>query len=400
MNIKDFIARQNYTMNVYKRRTGEVYRILGDDTNIVKKFVIREDIETPLVECDITIRTSPETFNIIEAGDIITYYANELTLEENVEFKRKHVFHVLRVNDRDQDFDKVAVCRNGGYWLMRNAFYLKINQDETTSQFIERTCREKGIPIDYIEPTTYKHQAQVFPKSSLNDAWYNTMILNSFQESLLYNIRYTPLGVVFERIEDNVKVWSFEAEGNYGNIINPSRSVSIMDPIFTNIIRVVRPDQEDQEGSTPTLAHLGTVSDDIYEEYSNQQSVDLFGEFPTEINVENYGDPEELADKLQDIVNNAFPLDSFSFTTYAINSIRPSSRILINYRNTESFGLYFINSLVTTVRDKESWHEISAIKRRDVQSGLIDELTATSGAGETDELAFLNINVPLSAIQQ
>ena len=371
-NLHNFIQSNKYTLLVHKRSNNETYEIMGkNEGNIVKRVEIREQLETPLVEARITIRYSPNINNVIEVGDIISYFDSELTFDYQIEFRRKHIFFVMEIQNNETTYDQSIICRNGAHWLIRNAFYFKINDDETTSQFIQRTALDKNIPIDNIEPTVYQHQAKVFNQSSLFEAWYEILATNILEEQLLYNIRYSDIGVVLEKIQNTQDVWVFEASEQFPNMLNPSRTISIIHPDFTNIITAIN-----NESGGLLFGTASGAGDDIniIDKVINQDSVGLYGEFPTEVNVNSFGDEEEIRDKLQMIVDNGVPVDSMDFRTYAINSIKPSDKIIVNYPNIGSLGLYFIESMSTIIQDKRYWHDLHVVKRKDIQGDLISQL--------------------------
>ena len=382
MDLSTFNISHKFSMSVHKRSNGEVYEIMGENSSIVKSAVINKQIENPLVEANITIRYSPSIYRLVEVGDVISYFENELTVDYEIAYKRKHVFFVMNVVNDEDRYEQMLMCRNGGHWLMRNAFFLKIEKDETTSQAIERMAKQKNIPIDFIESTSYKHQAKVFPKSSLHEVWYDLLMVNILEERLLYNMRFSDIGLVLEKIDIKKKLWVFEASRKYANILRPKRSVSISHPDFTNIAIAIR----SQEQSN--LASLVDNNESSIEKKTNLDSVSLYGEFPTEIDVTNYGKQEEVGDRLQDIVDNGYPVDSMDFRTYAINSLTPSDAVVINYPNIGGLGLYFIETMSTIINDKSYWNDLHVIKRRNLQPDLIAQLSAAEGE-EASDLASL-----------
>ena len=379
MDLSTFNVSHKFSMTIHKRSSGEVYEIMGENFNIVKSAVITKQIENPLVEANITIKYSPSIYRLIEVGDIISYFENELTLDYEIAYKRKHVFFVMDVVNDEDRYEQMLMCRNGAHWLMRNTFFLKIEDGETTSQAMERMANHRNIPIDFIDSTSYKHQAKVFPKSSLYEVWYDLLITSILEERSLYNMRFSDIGLVLEKVNINNRLWIFEASQKYANILRPKRSVSISHPDFTNIAVAIRPPQE--QGST-MLNILIDDNESSVERKVNSDSVSLYGEFPTEIDVTNYGKQEEIGDRLQDIVDNGYPIDSMDFRTYAINSLKPSDAVVINYPNIGGLGLYFIETMTTVINDKSYWNDLHVIKRRNLQSDLIAQLSV----GESEEV--------------
>ena len=370
-------------MSVHKRSNGEVYEIMGENSNIVKSAVINKQIENPLVEANIIIRYSSSIYRVVEVGDIISYFENELTLDYEVAYKRKHVFFVMDVTNNEDQYEQMLMCRNGGHWLMRNDFFLKVENDETTSQAVERMANQRNIPIDFIDSTSYKHQAKVFPKSSLYEVWYDLLTVNILEERLLYNMRFSDIGLVLERVSLNDRLWVFEASQKYANILRPKRTVSISHPDFTNIAIAMR--SEEQGG----LSSLASNNESSVDRKINSDSISLYGEFPTEIDVTNYGKQEEIGDRLQDIVDNGYPIDSMDFRTYAINSLKPSDGIVINYPSIGGVGLYFIETMSTIINDKSYWNDLHVIKRRNLQPDLISQLSAGGEEESSGSLSSL-----------
>ena len=373
MNLNEFNNSRRFELYVHKRISGEVFQLMGDEINIIKELVIDEQLENPLVEATIKLRYSPATQNLVENGDILTYYENELTLDYAIEYKRKHVFFVMDISDDDDLSNQTIIAHNAGHWVMRNSYHLQLNAKETTSQFIRRIASENNIVIDRIESTSYQHEARIFPNVSLFESWYAVLTTNILKERILHTIRFSDIGLVFEKISEDSKVWLFEATGKYSNILSPRRNISIIDSDFTNVAIAIRQDQQSQ---SEALRALGINNADVVR-HPNEESVMRYGEFPTTIDVSSYGKPDEVIDRLEEIVRNGTPVDSISFRTYAINSIKPTDRIIVYYPNTGSLGIYFIETISTSIQEKEFWHDIHAIKRQDIQRELINQLAVS-----------------------
>ena len=387
MTLQSFYRNQKYNLVLHKRTVDAAYDLLfdGRDGNepggIVKTIQLEQQLDTPLVEAVITTRNSPSITGIIEVGDVILYYASELNLDESITYKRKHVLHVLKIVDDDNSFEKTIICKNFGHWLVRNSYHLKINEHETTSQFITRTATVYDVPIDYIHPTFYEHQARVFNKGSLLDAWRSALATNIIEEELLYNMSISDIGLRLDLITRQDKLWIFESSGSYSNILESRRTFSIIDPDFTNVAVAINTPQEGGQ------LFDSVIENTIIDEKRNQQSIDRYGEFRTEIDTSTYGKPSEIGERLQEIVNNGKPIDTVDFKTYAINSLKPSNKIIINYPRIEASGVYFIDSIKTTIADREYWHMIRAIKRADIQTDLISQLSA----GSSERLSQLDL---------
>lgn len=383
MNLHDFNRQNRFSISLHKRSSNEVYELMGPTSNIVKSATIQQQLENPLVEATIIIRYSPQIYKLIDIGDVIVYSENELNFNYETEYKRKHTFFIMETDYDEDMYQQIIECRNAGHFVMRNSFFLKIEDNETTSHFIERTATERGVPIDHIEPTTYKNKGKVFNKTSLFEAWYSVMQNNILQEDRLYHIRFSDIGLIFELLPNRESMWIFEAKENFANILNPRRKLSILHPDFTNIATAIRPEEQG------TLTSLFGTGDSVVAKRENPDSVALYGEFPTEVDVTSYGgDEEEIGDKLQELVNNGYPVDSVDFRTYAINSLKPTDRIIIHYPNFGSLGIYFLETMTTVIRDTKFWHDIHAIKRTNLQPDLIAQLEA-SGPAEAGGLAAL-----------
>ena len=378
MNLNEFGNTRETSLYLHKRSSGKVYTLMGKESNVVEKIMIDQDLETPLVESKIVIRLSPESEALVQVGDVLSYYDTELNLDYERVYRRKHVFYVMKISNDENSFKQTITCRNLGHWIIRNSYHLKIEQDETTSQFIERTAINKGIPIHKIEPTTYKHDAKIFQKTSLHEAWRAAISTNILSEQILYNLSFSDVGLVFEKIVETSKMWTFEVSNEFANILNPVKTVSIIDPTFTNIAISIR---TEDAGSTLVESY---IVPEQKEERRNEKSIELYGEFVTEIDVTNYGKPDEIGDRLQEIVNNGSPVERINFRTYAINSIKPTDRVMVFYPSLESIGVYFIDAMQTSIADRNYWHDLQLIKLRDIQSDLINQLgLSTSPAGRS-----------------
>ena len=380
MNLNEFNNSRIFELYVHKRISGEVFQLMGDEINIIKEVVINEQLENPLVEAVIQLRYSPATQNLVENGDILTYYDNELTLDYQIEYKRKHVFFVMDISDDDNLSNQTIIAHNAGHWVMRNTYYLQLFAKETTSQFIQRTASENNVVIDRIESTSYQHEARVFPNASLFESWYAALTTNILKERILYTIRFSDIGLVLEKINEDSKMWLFEATGKYSNILNPRRNISIIDPDFTNVAIAIKQDKESESNIFEALGR----NDSGNVRRVNDASVMRYGEFPTTIDVSSYGKPDEVIDRLDEIIRNGTPVDSLDFRTYAINSVKPTNRIMIYYPNVGSLGIYFIETISTTIREKEFWHDLHVIKRQDIQRELISQLAVPVSQSSSD----------------
>ena len=368
MNLNTFNENRRFSLKLHKRVSGEIFELMGTDSSIVKELTIDQQMETPVVECIVTLKSAVALNTIVEVGDLLFYYESELGLDYSIRFRLKHSLFIMKITDDENNYSKILTCRNYGHWLMRNAYYLKVNAEETTSQFIRRTATERGVPIDKIDFSPYHHSAKVIQKTSLFRAYQNLMSVTILNEQQLYNLRFSAKGLIFEKVLDSDKMWVFEISDEYANILRPSRSVSIIDPDFTNIVTSIK---IEQTGTlTGGLSYKGTLTTRV-----NKESVALYGEFPTEINTSAFGGtPEEIEDRLQQIVDNGLPVDSIDFRTYAINSIIPTNRILVYYPEINAVGEYFVESISTLISDRNYWHDLHVIKRRNIQPELIQQL--------------------------
>ena len=354
---------------LHKRNVVESYELTGE-YNVVNEINIEEQIENPLIEMQIKMRKSPNWQQIIEVGDIIIFYETTINLDYEIRTRKKQTYFVMQIDDEINQYERVVTCRNQGHHLERNKYYLKVNSNETASQFIKRTAREKDISIERVDNSSYRHEAKVLNYTSLQRAWKSLIATTMYQEELRYNMRFGTRGFIFERIEQPDKIWTFEVTNQYNNIMDASRVVSIIDPDFINIARAIKIN----ESESSRLRLSSSSEPEIVAQAINQNSVDRYGEFPTDINVTNYGKPDEIRNRLQQIVSEGLPTDIISFKTFTLGSLKPSDWIIIYYPYMDTAGVYFIEHLRSNYKDREYWSYIKARKRLDIQSDLVSRL--------------------------
>ena len=268
---------------------------------------------------------------------------------------------------------------------------MQINSLETASEFIRRTADLVSIPIDFnnFANTNHKHNAKNWNKTSIYDVWKNLLLITMFEEEKIYHLFVTPKGITLEKIDGNEEknIWVFEQTEEYTNLIEGNRTISAMDSRFANVVKAYY-----NEGNNSLISSIvsnaGSSSVDVTE-IINRESVDRYGQFTTYIDATNIDDNEALVKRMQLIADKSVPTDTVEFTTYAINSIKPTDSILISSLNMQINGVYYIQDITTQIAAGSAWHSITATRYREVPgliSAALGLLTADS-SGDGDNIA-------------
>ena len=197
-------TNRRISLVLHKRYVLESYELTGE-YNVVNEVNVEEQIENPLSEMQVKMRKSPNWQQIIEVGDMIIFYETVVNLDYEIRTRKKQTYFIMRIDDEINEYERVLTCRNQGHHLEKNKYYLKVNTDETASQFIRRTAREHDIAIEKIDNSTFRHEAKVLNYTSLQRAWKTLMATTMYQERLRYNMRFGPRGFIFEKVESTRK---------------------------------------------------------------------------------------------------------------------------------------------------------------------------------------------------
>ena len=260
------------------------------------------------------------------------------------------------------------VGRNIGHWSTTSSFYIKIENNETASELITRTAQSRGIPIDFIEPTTYRLSTGFFENITLYSLWLHAVSKTMIEEDKNYHISFSPRGLRLDRIEavDSAQVFWYEVDGAFSNMIEPSRKNSILDKDFVNVARgIVVP----TASSFPFLDSLVEKTEE--RELRNEGSIASYGEFPRDVNISQFRTNAEVTDHLERILERGQPVDKVSFRSFATNALKPINRIFVSCSQIGATGQYFIQHMTTIIEDGFFREDISASKLRDIPQELL-----------------------------
>ena len=348
------------------KRSGLRYILLDRNSSVVEKIIIDQDIENPTIELALQLVRTEDT-DLIANGDIVDIYGpviSSLGVRVN-----QHLWQFLMMEEM-HDFSGTygLVGRNIGHWSTTSSFYIKIENNETASELITRTAQTRGIPIDFIEPTTYRLSAGFFENITLYSLWLHAVSKTMIEEDKNYHISFSPRGLRLDRIEalDSAQVFWYEVDGAFSNMIEPSRKNSILDKDFVNVARgIVVP----TASSFPFLDSLVEKTEE--RELRNEGSIASYGEFPRDVNISQFRTNAEVTDHLERILERGQPVDKISFRSFATNALKPINRIFVSCSQIGATGQYFIQHITTIIEDGFFREDISASKLRDIPQELL-----------------------------
>ena len=365
---------KDYRISLNKR-TNENYLLLGDGFNIINSVNIEYDSDTPLVEASMILRGTLEK-DLIVNGDMISIAAPVVDFDGNVPrliIFRGYVFDNIQ---EPETGELRIIVRNLGHWLTRDTFFFTLNAGETATQFIRRIAEAANIPIHSIVNTTYRmEKGKVYENASYYDAFLDVLSITMQQEDRDYNLYINPVGLVVEElISTPGKMWVFETSFRTPTMMKPIRTRSISDPDFANVAIGYRP--PDQSGGA--LANLSVlfVGDSVTE--INQNSVNDFGSFPVNINVSQFNSEDEVRSHLKKVIEKrSVEKEKVTFSTFALNSLKPLDRVILIDRASDIVGEYFIKHLTTKIRDDNFSHDLTVTKRRNVPENIINQIISS-----------------------
>ena len=348
------------------KRSGLRYILLDRNSSVVEKIIVDQDIENPTIELALQLVRTEDT-DLIANGDIVDIYGpviSSLGVRGN-----QHLWQFLMMEEM-HDFSGTygLVGRNIGHWSTTSSFYIKIENNETASELITRTAQTRGIPIDFIEPTTYRLSAGFFENITLYSLWLHAVSKTMIEEDKNYHISFSPRGLRLDRIEavDSAQVFWYEVDGAFSNMIEPSRKNSILDKDFVNVARgIVVP----TASSFPFLDSLVEKTEE--RELRNEGSIASYGEFPRDVNISQFRTNAEVTDHLERILERGQPVDKVSFRSFATNALKPINRIFVSCSQIGATGQYFIQHMTTIIEDGFFREDISASKLRDIPQELL-----------------------------
>ncbi len=365
---------KDYRISLNKR-SNEAYLLLGDGFNIVNSVNIEYDSDTPLVEASMILRGTLEK-DLIVNGDMISIAAPVVDFDGNVPrlmIFRGYVFDNIQ---EPETGELRIIVRNLGHWLTRDTFFFTLNTGETASQFIRRIAEAANIPIHSIVNTNYKmEKGKVYENASYYDAFLDVLSITMQQEDRDYNLYINPVGLVVEELVSAPgKMWVFETSFRTPTMMKQIRTRSISDPDFANVAIGYRP--PDQSGGL--LSGIGElfVGDSVT--VIDQVSVNDFGSFPVAINVSQFNSEDEVRSHLKKVIEKrSVEVEKVTFSTFALNSLKPLDRVMLIDRASDIVGEYFIKHLTTKIRDNNFSHDLTVTKRRNVPQNIIDQIISS-----------------------
>ncbi len=362
--------------------TGEAYILLGEGYNIINSVNIEYDSDTPLVEASMIVRGTLE-HDLIVNGDMISIAAPVVDFDGNIPrlmIFRGYVFDNIQ---EPETGELRIIVRNLGHWLTRDTFFFTLKAGETASEFIRRITEIAGIPIHNLVNTTYKmEKGKVYENASYYDAFLDVLSITMQQEGKDYNLYISHIGLVVEELDKfPSKMWVFETSFRTPTMMKPIRTRSISDPDFANVAIGYRP--PDQSGGL--LSGIGElfVGDSVTE--INQDSVNQFGSFPIDINISQFNSEDEIRSHLKKVIDKkSKEVEKVSFSTFALNSLKPLDRVILIDRASGIVGEFYIKHLTTKIRDNNFKHDLTVTKRRNVPENIIDQVISNDNNVFTD----------------
>ncbi len=377
-------VNSNETVNV-SQQSGEVYLLLGDGHNIINSINIEYDADTPLIETSMIARGTLEK-DLIVNGDMISISAPVVDFEGNITNLMVFRGYVFDNIEEPTTGEVRLIIRNLGHWLTRDTFFFTLNAGETATEFIRRIATVANIPIHTLAQTTYRmKKGKVYENASYYDAFLDVLSISMQQEDKDYNLYISPVGLVVEELNRFPgKMWVFETSFRTPTMINPIRTRSISDPDFANVAIGYRPVAQNVLGGAG-LDSLG-VADSIT--VTDPNSVKQFGSFPISIDTSQFNTEEEVRDHLKKTISKkSQEIEKVSFSTFALNSLRPLQRVILIDRASGIVGEYFIKHLTTKIRDNDFKHDLTVTKRRNIPRNIIDQIISSN----TDVLGSLGV---------
>lgn len=389
LDLSTNIKLRDYRVTLSRKRTSQSYELLGDEFSIINAINIEADADTPLVEVSFIMRSTVQT-DLVLNGDVITISAPVVNFEGDINrfiIFRGWVFD----NDVDPQTGEVRfIVRNLGHWLTRDVFFFTLHAGETATDFIRRIASTENadIPISNLIETTYKMQSgKVYDSTSYYDAFLDVLTITMQKENRDYNLYIDPIGL---RLEDITifpsspiltapinKMWVFETSFRTPTMINPVRKRSILDPSFANIAIGYQPPNQ-SNSSVTTVSALLTGKTIII---SNENSVNRFGSFPINVDISRFTGEDEITTHLKNLIDKrSEEVETITFETYALNSLKPLDRVLLIDRQSGIGGEYFIKHLTTRINDGKYRHEITATKRRNIPENIINAIISSSSS--------------------
>lgn len=357
------VRLSDYRIELTKRLGGERYVLLDGKDSVISRMTIDQDIDSPTIDFSFdTLRTREE---LVDNGDILDIYGPKITNEGSISIEKLWTCYIMQYDDDFWSRDNI-VARNIGHWATTSSFYLKMEQAETAKMFVQRTAAAYGIEVEHLADTEYILQPYMFNKSTLYNAWLNVYSRTGVEEGRTFLIHFALDRLRIDELDtadDVVKPW-YEVTEPAANVIEPSRSRSIIDKDFTNIVRGGKFVQRNAADDIPGLSD-DTEFDDIIE--VNQESADRYGEFQRDIDVQHLGTREERVKYLKETVaKSGTPIEKVKFESFAHNGIKPSDRIYIVSPQIRANGEYFIQNLRTTIAPGYYRDRIEANKLRNI----------------------------------
>lgn len=389
LDLSTNVKLRDYRVVLSRKRTFQDYELLGDEFNIVNSINIEYDADTPLVEVSMILRSTVET-DLVLNGDVISISAPVVNFEGGI--NRLAIFRGWVVdNNVDPDTGETRVIvRNLGHWLTRDVFFFTLNAGETATDFIRRITdnQHADIAVHSLVETTYRMQAgKVYDSTSYYDAFLDVLTITMQKEGRDYNLYIDPIGLVLEDITSfspvpgnnlfnaQSKMWVFETSFSTPTMISPQRKRSILDPSFANIAIGYQP--PDQSGSVLADISALLVGQTIIEK--NENSIRRFGSFPINVDISRFPDEDEARTHLKSVIDKrSEEVETITFETYALNSLKPLDRMLLIDRQSGIGGEYFIKHLTTRISDGKYRHNIIATKRRNIPENTINAIISSS----------------------
>jgi len=360
---------------ILQKRDGTGSYILFDpakeNASIVESINYTGTIDTPVVDASLIVRDVGSNF--ISNGDKVYLVGPIPTFEGTEKQQEIHVFYVLERVNNSERANVTFELRNGAHWITSSLYWLKLEFNESVSQFIKRTTRSHDVPVSSIVRIPFQPSPELFQNTTLHDAWVKVLAMATIDTGISYRIRWDSVGLVVEEVLVPRRAWWFEIDeaSSRNNMIRTIRTQSILDSSFLNELVGVIPPGNSAVASDDAEESLDVVRTVVA---TNANSVRKFGLFRKQVNVSTWGDTQEINRRLKFMLEDGSEKDTVAFETLALNNIIPMDRIYISHKQLDILGQYYVTSVKTTIDYSGFLTRISCKRRIGVSQSVKDQM--------------------------
>ena len=361
-----------YKVYLKKKISGNEYALLDKDTksSIVSQINIEENVKSPIIDVIISIKSPVQP--LVGLGDTVIISVPEYKKNGNIIDEWKYNLRVLKV-EYDMSGNTDIICKNLGYWLATQKFYIKRHKNESTFLFIRRTATEIGFPIDFLHHTFFQLDSHLFERTTYYKAWLSSLTDTIINEKLNLMLLVKFDGLSLDIVPNDKKKWYFESRDNLSGTESISRTISLLDDSFINKAIGVIP----SNGSFDILSLLRELSSKT-STAQNDISIKDYSLFSQEYDISSMSVSEALV-YLKNIVDNAKPKDNVEITVPAMNDIELLESVYLEFPEMGILSEYYVESKITIVNADSAIHRLSLSRYKDIPQIAIDQIKNQSG---------------------